>query len=68
LCAPIKKKAIFAGFCIPTDAGTGRFSPLPRLQCGKQAGKNSFPQTLSFLPACWKPPAIFSDGGETERG
>jgi len=36
-----------------------------------RAGKNSWwtstLQPPSFLPACWKPPAIFSDGGGTER-
>jgi len=25
------------------------------------------PQPPSFLPACWKPPAIFSDGGGTSN-
>jgi len=44
-----------------------RFRP-PPLRGAEQAGKNSFsPHPSSFLPACWKPPVIFSDGGGTSN-
>jgi len=40
-----------------------RFRPIPP-SAEWQAGKNSFsPHPFFFLPACWKPPAIFSGGG-----
>ena len=42
--------------------------PTARLRRAEQAGKNSFsPHPFFFLPACRKPPTIFSDGGGTSN-
>ncbi len=57
----------FCGLCLPADAGTSRFPPLPRLRRGKQASKNSFPQTPFLFAHLLETPAIFSDGGGTKR-
>jgi len=51
-------------FCLPADAGIAETLSHPRRAFGtEQAGKNSFPpDPFFFLPACWKPPTIFSAG------
>jgi len=56
-------------FCFASLDGArerSRSHPSPASRDGRRA-KIPSPQPPSFLPACWKPPAIFSDGGGAER-
>ena len=64
----VKETKIFL-FCLSADAEIAE-TPPPHSppSAGRQAGKNSFsPHPFFFLPACWKPPVIFSDGGGTSN-
>ena len=63
----IKETKIFL-FCLPANAGIAEtlFHPIPPSAESRRA-KIPSPRPPSFLPACWKPPAIFSDGGGTSN-
>jgi len=63
----IKETKIFL-FCLPANAGIAETlsHPIPPSAESRQA-KIPSPRSPSFLPACWKPPAIFSDGGGTSN-
>jgi len=63
----IKEMKIFL-FCFPADAGIAETlsHPIPPSAESRRA-KIPSPQPPSFLPACWKPPAIFSDGDGTSN-
>ena len=62
-----KRKFFCFAFLLTQELRKRFFPPIPP-SAGRQAGKNSFsPHPFFFLPACWKPPAIFSDGGGTSN-
>jgi len=55
-------------FCLPANAGIAETLSHPILPSAEsRRAKIPSPRPPSFLPACWKPPVIFSDGGGTER-
>jgi len=54
-----RKRKLFCGTLLLTSRAAG-------LRFGRRA-KIPSPRPPSFLPACWKPPAIFSGGDETEK-
>jgi hypothetical protein len=61
------KESIFAGFVFLLTQERAASHPIPPSAESRRA-KIPSPRPPSFLSACWKPPAIFSDGGTSKLG
>ena len=61
------KETIFAGFASLLTQGRAASHPCRAFGAESRRAKIPSPRPPSFLPACWKPPAIFSDGGGTSN-
>jgi hypothetical protein len=61
------KETIFAGFASLLTQGQAASHPCRAFGAESRRAKIPSPRPPSFLPACWKPPAIFSDGGGTSN-
>ncbi len=59
------KETIFAGFASLLTQRRAASHPCRAFGAESRRAKIPSPRPPSFLPACWKPPAIFSDGGGT---